>query len=163
MYVLRIKAIPVASVDFSKYGKYYNMKHGTKDTANTRGDSFTDVRTISPLIKSIGNLGFTLGSQLPPKTCKMERHLHTQEALFCLSDPIVITIANGGGNEHPLASDVEAFIVSPGEVVVLNKGVWHDACHGFDKAVYYYWMATEREDVENEWVDISHGPIEVCI
>lgn len=163
MYVLKIRAIPVSSFDFMKFGKYYNMKEGGNDTENTKGEGFTDVRTMFPLINSIGNLGFTLGSQLPLKTYKMERHLHTQEALFCLSDPIVITTANGGGNESPFASDVEAFIVSPGEVVVLNKGVWHDACHGIDKAVYYYWMATEREDVENEWVDISPGPVEVYI
>ncbi|WP_161493822.1 ureidoglycolate lyase [Virgibacillus necropolis] len=160
---MKIKVIPVSSVDFLKFGRYYNMKDGTKDTAITKGKSFTDVRTISPLINSIGNLGFTLGSKLPSKTYKMERHLHTQEALFCLSDSMIITIAIGSGNEHPLASDVEAFILSPGEVVVLNKGVWHDACHGVGKAVYYYWMATEREDVEDEWVDISPGPVEVYI
>ncbi|GGK02352.1 hypothetical protein GCM10007063_25840 [Lentibacillus kapialis] len=161
--MLNINATQVTSENFSKYGTYYNMKNGTKDVISTEGEGFSDVRTTHPLIDTVGNLGFTLGSPLPAKIHTMERHLHTQEALFCLSDPFVITVAKSDENDYPSTESAEAFIVRPGEVVVLKKGVWHDACHGLKDEVYYYWMALEREEIVNEWIVIVPEPVLVDI
>jgi ureidoglycolate lyase len=52
-------------------------------------------------------------------------------------------------------------MIQPGEVIVLNKGIWHDACHGIHKSVRYYWLAEEYEGEPTEWVDIYGGPIEL--
>jgi len=58
---------------------------------------------------------------------------------------------------------MEAIIVHPGEIIVLNRGIRHDACHGIGKEVHYYWMATELESEPNIWVDIDGGPVELIV
>ncbi|MEH7343511.1 ureidoglycolate lyase [Bacillus sp. JJ1532] len=156
-----IKAIPVSKIDFSKYGTYYNMNQSSDNLWSSQGDGWSDIRTKAPIISSAGSLGITQGSPIPCKVSKMERHLHTQEALLCLTDPIVIAIASGGEDKQPLASNIEAVIIQPGEVIVLNKGIWHDACHGINKSVRYYWLAEEYEGEPTEWAEIIGGPIEL--
>jgi ureidoglycolate lyase len=158
---MEIKAVPVSEIDFLKYGNYFNMNNPLDNLWVSQGDGWSDVRTTAPIISTAGSLGITQGSPLPCKVSKMERHLHTQEALFCLTDPIVIAIANSGEDKQPLASTIEAVIIQPGEVIVLNKGIWHDACHGINKSVRYYWLAEEYEGEPTEWVDIIGGPIEL--
>ncbi|CAH2715000.1 hypothetical protein BACCIP111895_02177 [Neobacillus rhizosphaerae] len=160
---MEIKAVPVSKIDFSKYGVYYNMNSASDNLWASQGDGWNDFRTQVPIISSPGSLGITQGTPLPCKINKMERHLHTQEALFCLSDPIVVAIANCGESKQPLASEVEAVIIQPGEVIVLNKGIWHDACHGINKSVRYYWLAEEYEGEPTEWMDIHGDPIELQI
>lgn len=160
---MRIKAVPVSEFDFSKYGQYYNMNEGSDNIWISQGDGWKDARTNRSLISSLGSLGITEGSSLPCQVNKMERHLHTQEALFCLSDPIVVAIANCGDSPQPAATEIEAVIIHPGEVIVLNKGIWHDACHGIHKSSRYYWLAEEYEGEPTEWVDIYGGPIELDV
>ncbi|WP_318615488.1 ureidoglycolate lyase [Sporosarcina sp. YIM B06819] len=159
---MKIKAVPISSIDFSPYGKYYNMKSESSNVVRSKGDGWEDCMTDSPLINSQGSLGLTVGSPLPSKTTKMERHLHSEEALFCMSNPIVLAIANSGNKEQPMAEDIKAIIISPGEVIVLDKGIWHDACHGIDMSVPYYWFATVV-DTPTEWVAISGGPVELYV
>lgn len=158
---MQIIAVPVSKIDFSKYGIYYDMNKDSGNVWTSQGDGWFDIRTQGPIINTSGSLGITQGSPLPCKVGKMERHLHTQEALFCLTDPIVVAIANSGEDKQPRAADIEAVIIQPGEVIVLNKGVWHDACHGLNKSVRYYWLAEEYENEPTEWVDIIGGPIEL--
>lgn len=159
---MKIKAVPVSSIDFSKYGTYYPMNEKTSNVWHSQGEGWTDSRTNKPLIDTPGSLGFTLGSPAPCSVHTMERHLHTQEALFCLADPIVVALANSGDSEQPHVTDIEAVIISPGEVIVLNNGIWHDACHGLKQSAHYYWMATESEE-SAEWVEITGGPITLTL
>jgi ureidoglycolate lyase len=161
--MLRIKASPVSDIDFNKYGKYYNMKSGSEEIVRTIGEGFEDGYTKLPLLDSLASLGLTNGTQLPCKVQLMERHLHTQEALFSLKSPFVVAIANSGDSEQPLASDIISILVQPGEVIVLDKGIWHDACHGINHSVEYFWMAAVKGDGSNQWIDIKEGPIELII
>ncbi|KON86563.1 hypothetical protein AF332_06830 [Sporosarcina globispora] len=160
---MKIKAVPVSTIDFSKYGVYYDMNGGSANVWTSQGDGWKDARTNRSIINASGSLGITQGSALPCKVSKMERHLHTEEALFCLTDPIVVAIANGGDHKQPLPSEIEAVIIQPGEVIVLNKGIWHDACHGLHNPVRYYWLAEEYEGEPTEWVDICGGPVELHV
>lgn len=160
---MKIKAVHVSAIDFSKYGEYYDMNAGSANVWTSQGDGWKDARTNRSIISSPGSLGITQGSPLPCKVYKMERHLHTQEAIFCLSDPIVVAIAICGDSKQPLSSDIEAVMIRPGEVIVLNKGIWHDACHGINKSVRYYWLAEEYDGEPTEWVDICGGPIELHV
>ena len=62
-----------------------------------------------------------------------------------------------------IPSETEAVILLPGEVIVLNKGIWHDACHGINKSVRYYWLDEEYEGEPTEWVDICGGFMELHV
>lgn len=159
---MKIIAKPVSSIDFSEYGKYYNMSNQPHNVVRSEGNGWEDSMTNTPLIHSEGHLGLTIGSPLPSKTYKMERHLHTEEALFCMADPIVLALANSGNRKQPRAEDIKAIIIHPGEVIVLKEGIWHDACHGIDGMVPYYWFA-QVLDTPTEWIEIADGPVEIRV
>ena len=42
----------------------------------------------------------------------------------------------------PQAEDVRAVILRAGDVVVLNRGIWHDACRGLGRPSAYYYLAS---------------------
>jgi ureidoglycolate lyase len=161
---MQIEAINVLESDFSPYGRVYDMKSSQPSTdAATRtihseGPGWADTYTANPLISSNGSLGFTLGTACPFHSAKMERHLLTEEALFCAADPIVLAVAAPTEEEFPSAENIRAFVIEPGTVVVLNKGTWHDACHGVAREARYYWMATCGLGA-SPWVDVKGGPV----
>lgn len=161
---MQIEAMNVREADFSPYGHVYDMK-ATRPSTNpitrtnrAEGPGWSDTYTANPLISSNGSLGFTLGSACPFATAKMERHLSTEEALFCAAEPIVLAVAAPTEEDQPDAANIRAFIIEPGTVIVLKKGTWHDACHGMTKEAHYYWMATCDLEV-SPWVEVKGGPV----
>ncbi|WP_183192593.1 ureidoglycolate lyase [Brevibacillus fluminis] len=158
---MKIKAVPVSAIDFSKFGTYFSMKEEAENLLLSKGDGWEDRRTNAPLLRTSGSLGVTLGSPAPCEVRAMERHLHTEEAIFCMADPIVVALAHSAGSK-PLLSDIQVVVLTPGDVIVLRHGVWHDACHGINKSAHYYWMATESDE-QTEWIDIVGGPLEVAL
>lgn len=151
---------PLSAPAFATYGTYYDLGEGTGDVVRAEGDGWRDCRTGDPLLTDGGHLGRTLGTPLPANVAAMERHPHTREALFCAAAPVVLAVAAGAG-DRPLGSAVEAFLIEPGDVVVLDEGIWHDACHGLTEPTYYYWHATELDGVANEWIALDGGPVTV--
>lgn len=161
---MRISASSVRDADFSAFGTVYSMATPTHSGSEAKlvrsqGLGWTDAYTAAPLISSNGSLGFTLGEGGPFSTVKMERHLDTQEALFCAARPIVLAVAAPTDEARPKAENIRAFIIEPGTVVVMHKGTWHDACRGIDEPTHYYWMATCGGG--SIWVDVEGGPVHV--
>jgi len=90
----------------------------------------------------------------------MERHPRTEEALFCAGAPIILAVAPAGDGAAPEAGTLQAFVILPGQVAVMNRGVWHDACRGFDGPAAYHWMAICGLGPD-PWVEVSGGPVRV--
>jgi ureidoglycolate lyase len=162
-----IHALDVRMADFSLYGRVYAMT-GAEPAADpatevirSAGPGWTDAYTAAPLLGSNGSLGLTRGGPAPFTSTQMERHLLTEEALFCAADPIVLAVAAPTDGTQPRAEDVRAFVITPGTVVVLNKGTWHDACRGIGKDAYYYWMATCGLGDGSPWVEVAGGHVRV--
>lgn len=93
------------------------------------------------------NIGFTQVGGMPLVVDSMEVHNLTTEFLACGNKPIVLAVADsdphGKGAE---ASDIRAFVLQPGEFVVMDKGIWHDACRSAEgDECYYYFMAQNLE------------------
>jgi ureidoglycolate lyase len=161
---ISISAMPVREADFSAYGTVHSLAApGTPASevglVRSSGLGWTDTYTAAPLLSTTGSLGYTLGEGGPFDTVKMERHLDTQEALFCAAKPIVLAVAAATEAARPKAGDIRAFIIEPGTVVVMHKGTWHDACRGIDEPTHYYWMATCGGG--SVWVDVEGGPVHV--
>lgn len=146
---------------FAPFGTYRNLREGTGDVMVAEGDGWRDVRTVDPLLREAGHLGMTFGSALPTRVASMERHLHTREALFCLAEPVVLPVAPVTSGDAPEAAQVRAFLLEPGDVVVLDEGVWHDACHGLETPTHYYWHGTEVEGISNDWIPLNGGTVDV--
>lgn len=156
-----LKAIPVKEFDFTPYGTYYDLISDPHKVSHSVTPQYSDHMTKQPLIDTLGNLGYTIGSAAPYCIGSMEKHPQTQEALFCMAEPIVLCVALSKGDKPPHAEDVRALLLFPGEAVVLNRLVWHDACRGLGKSAGYYYLAKAGEQpavwqvVEGERIDVT--------
>ena len=138
---MKIVARRIDAESFSKYGVYYNMYEATEGVSHTRGDAYEDHMTRSPVVDTSAHLGLTVGSAAPCTLISMEKHSHTQEAILCMGEPILFCVAASEGGAAPRAEDIRAFLLEPGDVAVIDREVWHDACHGLGHAAAYYWLA----------------------
>lgn len=161
--MIPVVARPVTAENFARYGKVYDLADATDaGVVWTKGDGWDDGFTRTPLIDSPGHLGMTRGSSAPWSCAAMERHPLTEEALFCTAEPIVLAVAPASEAAAPDQSEIEAFIIVPGQTVVMHKNVWHDACRGATRATPYYWMAVCGL-VESPWIQVKGGPRQVQI
>lgn len=138
---MKIVAKRINATDFAPFGSYYNMYDAKEGVSHTSGDSFQDHMTCKPLVDTNVHLGLTVGSKAPCQVVSMEKHSHTQEAILCMADPIIFCVAVSTGNEAPRAQEIHAFLMQPGDVAVIEREVWHDACHGLGHDAAYYWLA----------------------
>ena len=158
--VAKVRAAPLAEVDFTPFGRHVRLAEGGAGVVSARGDGWTDLATKHPLLGMPPHLGLTVGSPAPFVTRRMERHLLTEEAILCTDAPIVLAVAPASAADAPAAADVRAVVLEPGDVVVLAEGTWHDACHGVRGEARYYWLAREVAG-DTVWVDLVNGPVEV--
>lgn len=158
---MKLVAKKINRTDFAPYGTYYSMYDAAEGVSHTRGDSYEDHMTRRPLIDTFAHLGLTVGSGAPCRIISMEKHSHTQEAILCMAEPIIFCVAAYHGDAAPRAADLRAFLMEPGDIAVIEREVWHDACHGLGHSASYYWVALAGEsaavweklidDVELNW------------
>lgn len=149
-----IRAAAISEFEFAHYGIYYNMPKDGERVMHSRTASYEDHMTRLPLIDTSAHLGYTVGQSAPYTLHSMEKHAHTMEAVFCAAAPIVLCVAVSRGSLPPQAEDVRAVILQPGDVAVLNRGIWHDACHGLGRQTAYYYLAS-RGEAPAEWVEVE--------
>ncbi|OCP25118.1 MULTISPECIES: ureidoglycolate lyase [unclassified Ensifer] len=153
-----VLARPVTAENFSRFGTTYDLTDDADPKVIwTAGAGWHDGFTATPLIEGAGHLGITRGGSAPWLCAAMERHPGTEEAIFCASQPIVLAVAPASDAEAPHRDDIEAFVVAPGQAVVMRRGVWHDACRGVSGPTPYYWMAICGLG-ESPWVPVAGGP-----
>lgn len=159
---MQIKAISIREFDFAPYGVYYDLLHDEKLVSHSKTENYEDHLTRTPLIDTPAQLGYTIGSAAPYTVLSMERHDHTQEAIFCMSDTIVLCVACSTSEASPRAQDIRAVLLEPGDVVVMERNVWHDACHGKNASAGYYYAATSGKQPA-VWAVPTGGEAEIAL
>lgn len=159
---MTLHAVEIKDFDFTEYGFYYNMLHDRDKVIHSITDRYEDHMTRLPLIDTPGHLGYTMGQSAPYTIKSMEKHSHTMEALFCAEDPVALCFAKSRAGLPPQAEDVRAVILRAGDVVVLNRGIWHDACRGLGRPSAYYYLASCGEQPA-EWVDVTGEELLVAV
>ncbi len=154
-----ILAKSLDSASFAPFGRYWSKS----EVRSGNGYSFSS--TLFPEFRGgedeEPSLGITTGDALDTPCISMERHFHTSETLFTICAPVVLCVAPSGG-DSPRAELVQAFLLVPGELVRLNRGVWHDACRGLTEPVTYGWLADCRAPLD-PWVEVVGGPLRVVV
>ena len=165
-------AVPAEDAGFERFGAIYDLncdaKNPDKNVIFSKGSDYKDGYTAAPVVNRPASIGMTVSSPMPFIALEMERHLHTWQTLMCISEPVVFLAApetdgSLSDNDRPNAEDTVAVILKPGQVAVLNRGVWHSPAHGLKKESAYYWMAEAYDDEPTVWREILHGPVQVVM
>jgi ureidoglycolate lyase len=161
-----MEAVEISLIDFSEYGIFYDMNNLTELSRNincSSGQDWKDMNTAIPIIDTYAHIGYTTGSGCPFTANMMERHHHTQEALFCAGSPIVFLVSKASELDAPRACDVLPVILRPGQIAVLHRNVWHSSSHGLNGECSYYYLALCYKNEPTEWKEIINGPITIEI
>lgn len=154
-----IVARPITAAAFAQYGTVHELLDDKDEKVVwTAGNGWHDGFTAKPLIDGAGHLGMTRGTAAPWHCGEMERHERTQEAIFCADAEIVLAVAPASAAPAPRHHQIEAFVIAPGQAVVMNRGVWHDACRGLRRPTAYFWMAVCGLGA-SPWVPVEGGPL----
>lgn len=155
----QITAQQLSHDSFAPFGHYWPRGEARS------GEGYAFSSTLYPAFRGGDDeepsLGITEGASLAVQCAAMERHFHTTETLFAFDQPAILCVALPGG-EAPDGNDVRAFVLEPGDVVRLNRGVWHDACRGIAGPVTYGWLADCRAPLD-PWIEIDGGPLQVSV
>lgn len=152
------------TLTFSPFGRVVTLNSGElPELVLTQGDGWSDAYTRDPLTRENPHLGMTSVPGAPFISTTMERHANVQEALLPASDAIVLAVAQDSGAAAPDIADVQAFLIPPGMAVVLDRGVWHDACRGAEGPTTYYWLSSCNDAGSSPWTPISGGTVHIRV
>ena len=159
-----IVAIAPDPAAFAPFGRVLALGSDEQpDLVVTRRFEWTDAHTRETVTRETPSLGMTSAPGSPFASSVMERHENVEEALLPAGSALVLVVAPPTRDEAPHARDVRAFVVPPGTAVVLDPGVWHDACRGVDGPTSYYWLASCADAGSSPWTPIEGGPVDVRV
>ena len=137
--MMEIKAKKITKDNFAKFGKVVKAP-STEPTAQADDFKFwSDIANYE--IEGSTEIGICTVYKQPANIINgMERHLNTPEILIPIDAPFVLPLLKDGENEE-LA---ESFLVDIGEVVVIDKAVWHGACLPINKEESSYFVIFKK-------------------
>ena len=150
--MLQLTPKKLEEIDFSAYGRVYRL-------GKTGAAAFTDANLMLRAYK----LGATHSGSGRFICSAMERHVSTEEILFAGDSALALCLSDDDPYSPPHACNLLCVVLEPGDVVVLNKGVWHDACRGLDgrDTLYYFMALNNGEPSELEWTKVQPEGVEV--
>ena len=108
------------------------------------------------------SVGIVLTRSTPGIIRAMEREPKT-EFLLPITGPVVQAVALPGDlsdpGERPAAATVRAFIVHPGQAIIMSPGTWHWAALPLNQEEVLYYFATELRPPTSAgpWISFQNG------
>lgn len=156
---MKIKAISATEENFKRYGVYKKVKSST----GLPGDGWEAWMTDDVCLEKAAHFGICYTGSSPFAVVKMVRHIKTEELILCGDRPLVLALADTDPQASGVqAEDVQAFLITPGEIVIIRKGIWYEVCRGAAGETYYYFLSLEGgEDFDN--TSIQNGPVDISL
>ncbi len=156
---MTIKAMPVTEENFKRFGVYTKV---IKGEGRTGAGGWRAWMTPDVAMDQVAHFGMTKVAGMPFEVDKMERHTKTKELLICGDKPMVLALADTDPmSSGAKAEDIAAFLIQPGEFVVIDKGIWHDACRSAQGDGCYYYFLSLETDEKAVFTDIIGEPVRV--
>jgi ureidoglycolate hydrolase len=125
---MEIKVQELTEGNFKKFGKAILVPENTKP--DMTGESWECWYPISKLIQNIDFYFGIVLSQPGSLTVEyLERHLDRPEYVIALDNPViqVVGLTSTVETQAPDSRQTQAFLIEPGQSVMINPGVWHSA------------------------------------
>ena len=134
--------------NLAKYGSIAGAPSGAPTSAGAGYKFWSDITRYS--VDGETEIGLCTVFERPGEAVdSMERHMHTPEILIPIDAPFALPVMADGPGVAP-----EAFLVNPGEAIVINGGVWHGACLPVRRQQSSYFVIFRRgtpgEDVHKQ-------------
>jgi ureidoglycolate hydrolase len=154
---MTLKAEHITSNNFSRFGRIVVTPAMSPTSQAADYKFWSDIADYT--IEGETEIGIcTVYRQPKAQVNGMERHMRTPEILIPTDAPFVLPLLLDGSPED----ETRAFIVNPGEAVVINSAVWHGACLPKETGQSSYFVIfrknTPHDDIEKRAVqplDIS--------
>jgi ureidoglycolate lyase len=154
--IIEVKAEPLSVEGFSQYGTAILLPTTPAPKAGKDWDCWFGFGKITDGNGSIGIVQTRPSGDL---ITHMEAHLHP-EFLIPVTGPIIQAVAlperDGQPGEKPNPATVRAFILEPGQAIIMDRGVWHYAAVPLRDEAWYYFMGNPVWDgpgtPEQPWI-----------
>ena len=155
---MKIKAVRATEENFKPYGRVFQIQKGPGRTGTGGWHAWMSPEDI---LDDVANFGITRVTGGDFAVDSMESHPRTQEALFPGNGPIVLAVADTDpSSKGAKPEDIRAFIIEPGCAVVLDRGIWHDACrHAGEGECFYYFLAHSLDPAV--FIPVDGEPVQV--
>lgn len=159
---LSVHVEPLAIQSFAPYGQAIL---GAEGKPNYTGDGWTSLFPAGKAHVPQGELGWVI--TMPSKSgfivAGMEREPEV-EMIWPTTGPIIQTVAPPGNlqnhKEQPNAEEVRAFLIKPGQVIIMHPGTWHYAAFPAGEKQESYYFLTRDHPREPGWEDVAWIPFQ---
>lgn len=156
-----ISLIPekLSAESFAPYGQ---VLLGSVGKPNYKGKGWTSLFPSVKINIPDGELGWVIATKSSKNIIPgMEREPEV-EMIWPINGSIVQTVGLPGNlhdhSEQPDAGNIKAFVVNPGQVIIMNPGTWHYAALPFKQKKVTYYFLTKDHPREPGWEKVAWVP-----
>jgi ureidoglycolate lyase len=144
---------PLTAEAFEPFGAYIGSKHD-----DWEGDRPRPATSAHPMVELPFDIDGAPGLYIVryPKreamvTAKFERHVVMSETRIVLRDPLImLAAAPDGDGSRPDPDSVRAFLIAPGQGVLMPRGTWHAVTSFPVASAYVDIVFIGEQDTEDE-------------
>ena len=153
MNILEINVEKLTAEAFAPYGEVIDL---AKTPAHFKGDGWNCWFPVNSIkYQNEMGIGITQSIKKEAIVTRMERHVDNVELLMPIKDALIQPMALPQELDNPDAlpdpHTVKAFLIKPGQAIIMKKGAWHDAAHTVKDDTFYYFFA-EKSDKVYPWL-----------
>ena len=153
MNIMKINVEKLTAEVFAPYGEVIEFASTAPDFSGDGWNCWFPVNLIK--YNQAMGIGITESLKRAPIISKMERHVDNVELLMPIKDQLIQPMGLPKDLDNPAAlpdpATVKAFLLEPGQAIIMKKGAWHDAAHTLsDSSIYYFF--SEKSDQVYPWV-----------
>ena len=110
-------------------------------------------------------IGIVESQPRPLQVSQMQRHLQREEWVFALDKPLIQTVALSGEDnpQQPDPHSLRAFLLQPGQGVLIEAGVWHAAGLPAEAEITFYGFvlgeALDDPQENSGWVKLMENTL----
>jgi len=156
MEVIDIKPKELSEENFKKYGTAIFKPKEKPPKLGSNWDCWIGIGKLGNIDGTVGIVETRISNELIDS---MEAH-GKPELLIPIDKPIIQPVAALNGTDKPDAENVQAFIIYPGQSIVLKEFTWHCAAIPLESDSWYYFVGNSIWDgpgtSESPWITFKN-------